>query len=145
FYFDSLQGMNTRREVLDLARSDSTAHEFSQAEHKQYDEQQQVRRRLTPATKSYVQDRIVAEEEVVRWKSFDGLEIEGVLTLPPESVAKRPYKLLLHPHGGPHSRSTRGFNFTAQLFAAHGYAVFQPNFRGSSGYGRQFLDADRHD
>jgi dipeptidyl aminopeptidase/acylaminoacyl peptidase len=145
FYFDSLQGMNTRREMIDLARSDSVSQEFSQAEHKQYDEQQQARRRLTPATKSYVQDRIVAEEEIVRWKSFDGLEIEGVLTFPPESVAKRPYKLLLHPHGGPHSRSTRGFNFTVQLFAANGYAVFQPNFRGSTSYGRQFLDADRHD
>jgi dipeptidyl aminopeptidase/acylaminoacyl peptidase len=53
------------------------------------------------------------------------------------------YKLVLFPHGGPHSRSTSGFNFTAEVFAAHDYAVFQPNFRGSAGYGRAFVDADR--
>ena len=67
------------------------------------------------------------------------------MTLPPEGVAKKPYKLLLYPHGGPHSRSAPGFNFAVQIFAANGYAVFQPNFRGSVGYGRKFLDADRFD
>jgi dipeptidyl aminopeptidase/acylaminoacyl peptidase len=71
--------------------------------------------------------------------------IDGILTTPPESVAKPPYKLLLHPHGGPHSRSALGFDFTVQVFAAHGYAVFQPNFRGSHGYGQKFIDADRGD
>jgi acylaminoacyl-peptidase len=65
--------------------------------------------------------------------------------VPPAAVAQPPYKLVLFPHGGPHSRSSLGFNFTAQIFAAHGYAVFEPNFRGSAGYGRKFLDADRHD
>jgi len=87
----------------------------------------------------------MGEEQVVRWKSSDGLEIEGTLTLPPAEVARRPYKLLVFPHGGPHSRAASGFSFTAQLFASHGYAVFQPNFRGSLGYGRKFLDADRQD
>lgn len=89
--------------------------------------------------------RLRAVDEIVRWKSFDGLEIEGVLTRPPESVARPPYKLLLHPHGGPHSRSTGGGGFEVQLFAARGFAVFQPNFRGSTGYGLKFLDADRND
>ena len=74
-----------------------------------------------------------------------GRAIEGVLTLPPESVARPPYKMVLLPHGGPHSRSVEGFNFTAQVFAAHGYAVFQPNFRGSAGYGQELIDADRVD
>ena len=89
--------------------------------------------------------RLRAVDEIVRWKSFDGLEIEGVLTRPPESVARPPYKLLLHPHGGPHSRSTGGGGFEVQLFATRGFAVFQPNFRGSTGYGLKFLDADRND
>jgi dipeptidyl aminopeptidase/acylaminoacyl peptidase len=80
----------------------------------------------------------------VRWKSFDGLEIEGVLTLPPESIAHRPYKLIVQPHGGPHSRAS-GSGFETQIFATRGYAVFQPNFRGSVGYGVSFLDADRQD
>jgi dipeptidyl aminopeptidase/acylaminoacyl peptidase len=85
-----------------------------------------------------------ANASVVPWKNGD-LEAEGILTVPPEEVAKPPYKLIVYPHGGPHGRSTVGFDFTVQLFAAHGYAVFQPNFRGSSGYGKKFLDADRLD
>jgi dipeptidyl aminopeptidase/acylaminoacyl peptidase len=65
--------------------------------------------------------------------------------MPPQREIKPPYKLIVYPHGGPHSRSTKGFDFTVDLFAAHGYAVFQPNFRGSTGYGKKFLDADRFD
>ncbi len=100
---------------------------------------------LIPADSPLLGLRLRATDEVVRWKSFDGQEIEGVLTLPPASVAQRPYKLLVFPHGGPHSRSSLGSSFDVQLFATHGYAVFQPNFRGSTGYGRKFLDADRND
>ncbi len=81
----------------------------------------------------------------MRWPNGEGHEIEGILTMPPASVAKRPYKLVLYPHGGPHSRAALGFDFTVQVFAAHGYAVFQPNFRGSAGYGQKFIDADRGD
>ena len=81
----------------------------------------------------------------MRWKSFDGLEIEGVLTLPPHLLPGPPYKLLLLPHGGPHSRATGGGGFDVQFFATRGFAVFQPNFRGSTGYGLKFLDADRND
>ena len=58
---------------------------------------------------------------------------------------KAPYPVIVYPHGGPHSASKPGFNFNVHLFAAHGYAVFQPNFRGSYGYGRKFLDAARFD
>jgi dipeptidyl aminopeptidase/acylaminoacyl peptidase len=88
----------------------------------------------------------LAEQKVDTWKSNDGMAIEGIITIPPaESGAKPPYKLLVYPHGGPHSRSALGFDFTVQIFAANGYAVFQPNFRGSSGYGQKFIDADRGD
>ena len=80
----------------------------------------------------------------MRWKSFDGLEIEGVLTRPPEWVARPPYELLLL-HGGPHHRATSGGGFDVQIFATCGFAVFQPNFRGSTGYGLKFLDADGDD
>jgi dipeptidyl aminopeptidase/acylaminoacyl peptidase len=92
-----------------------------------------------------VEPRLKAEDEFIQWKSSDGMEIDGVLTLPPASIAKPPYKLLLLPHGGPHSRASSGGGFDVQLFACNGYAVFQPNFRGSTGYGLKFLDADRHD
>lgn len=93
---------------------------------------------------SLLNNRMVAPSNEITWVNAD-FEVEGILTVPPLSIAKPPYKLIVYPHGGPHSRAALGFDFTVQLFAAHGYAVFQPNFRGSSGYGKKFLDADRLD
>lgn len=104
-----------------------------------------VRSRLIPASNPTISKRLRAEDEIIHWKSFDGLEIEGVLTKPPASIAKPPFKLLVMPHGGPHHRATSGAGFDTQLFATRGYAVFQPNFRGSTGYGLKFLDADHND
>ena len=100
---------------------------------------------LLPASDPEIPKRLRAEDEIVRWKSFDGLEIEGVLTKPPASVAMPPFKLLVMPHGGPHHRATGGGGLDVQFFATRGYAVFQPNFRGSTGYGVKFLDANRND
>jgi dipeptidyl aminopeptidase/acylaminoacyl peptidase len=93
---------------------------------------------------SVLSRRLPTALTVWSWKN-EGFEISGIVTYPPREVAKQPYKLIVYPHGGPHSRSTGGFDFTVQLFAAHGYAVFQPNFRGSTGYGKKFLDANRFD
>lgn len=100
---------------------------------------------LIPPGNPALGQRLRAADETVRWKSFDGKEIEGVLTLPPPSIAQRPYKLLVMPHGGPHYRASSGGGFDTQIFATRGYAVFQPNFRGSTGYGLEFLNADRFD
>jgi len=98
-----------------------------------------------PASISETSQRLRANDEIVRWKSFDGLEIEGTLTVPPPSIAKPPFKLILMPHGGPHHRSGSGGGFHTQMFATRGFAIFQPNFRGSTGYGLKFLDANRRD
>jgi dipeptidyl aminopeptidase/acylaminoacyl peptidase len=92
----------------------------------------------------FLKDVVLGESRLVTWEN-EGLKLEGILTTPPTKTAKPPYRLVVYPHGGPHSRSTLGFDFTVQTFAAHGYAVFQPNFRGSSGYGQRFVDADRGD
>jgi dipeptidyl aminopeptidase/acylaminoacyl peptidase len=100
---------------------------------------------LLPDANQFLRDRLVAPQKGMKWKSFDGLEIEGILTVPPAGIAKSPYKLVVYPHGGPHGRSVLGFDFTVQVLASHGYAVFQPNFRGSTGYGQKFIDADRGD
>lgn len=89
--------------------------------------------------------RLSASSRVVTWRSKDGTEIEGVLITPHPEIAKQPYKLIVNPHGGPHHRASRGIGFNDQVFAAHGYAVFKPNFRGSTGYSLEFLDADRND
>ncbi len=100
---------------------------------------------LLPPSSPELDQRLHASDEVVRWKSDDGLEIDGIVTLPPASIAERPFKLMVLPHGGPHYRASGGSGFDIQIFAMHGYAVFQPNFRGSTGYGLKFLDADRND
>ena len=102
-------------------------------------------RKLVPPGYHVLGSRLRGDSRVVTWDNGEGMKIEGVLTTPPAAVAKAPYPLVLFPHGGPHSRATLGFNFTAEVFAAHGYAVFQPNFRGSAGYGQKFIDADRGD
>lgn len=99
---------------------------------------------LTPSGNHFLSERLLTEGKAISWEN-EGFSIEGILTVPPAEIAKPPYKLLLFPHGGPHSRSTLGFDFTVQIFAANGYAVLQPNFRGSAGYGQKFSDADRND
>jgi dipeptidyl aminopeptidase/acylaminoacyl peptidase len=76
----------------------------------------------------------------VRYPSSDGLEIPAYLTLP-KGVAPKGLPAIVLPHGGPWARDTWGYDAFAQFLANRGYAVLQPNFRGSTGYGRRFLDA----
>jgi dipeptidyl aminopeptidase/acylaminoacyl peptidase len=76
----------------------------------------------------------LATVKSIRYRARDGAEIPAYLTLPPE----RPQKgipAIVMPHGGPSARDEWGFGWMAQYFAARGYAVIQPNFRGSAGYG----------
>jgi len=76
----------------------------------------------------------------VDYKAADGLAMRGVLTLPPGRTAKA-LPLVVMPHGGPEAHDHLGFDYWAQAFAARGYAVFQPNFRGSNGSDNKFRDA----
>ncbi|MFN0021537.1 MAG: S9 family peptidase [Pirellulaceae bacterium] len=138
-------GVNTKPQAIDLmvgvAAIEGTAETLSE----EFAKLVEARRKLTPASDVFLKDRVIAKGEVVSWKGVDGLDIEGILTRPTQKGAKAPYKLAVYPHGGPHSRSMIGFDFTVQVLAANGYAVFQPNFRGSAGYGQKFIDADRGD
>jgi dienelactone hydrolase len=76
----------------------------------------------------------------VRFKSSDGLEVPAYLTLP-KGVTARNLPGIVFPHGGPWARDEWGYNGYAQFLANRGYAVLQPNFRGSTGYGKKFLNA----
>ncbi len=76
----------------------------------------------------------------IRYKSSDGLEIPAYLTIPKGTTGKN-LPLLVIPHGGPWARDSWGFNSLAQFFANRGYAVLSPNFRGSTGFGKKFIDA----
>ncbi len=82
----------------------------------------------------------VAPVRMVSWTAPDGKTIEGVLTLPPGREAKAlPVVVLVH--GGPWMRDYPQFEWWPQALASRGYAVFQPNYRGSEGYGAAFRDA----
>ena len=79
-----------------------------------------------------------ASKQLVHYKARDGLEIEGYLTKPINSKKSKKLPAIIFPHGGPMARDYAGFDYWAELFANRGYVVFQPNFRGSSGYGYDF-------
>jgi dipeptidyl aminopeptidase/acylaminoacyl peptidase len=82
----------------------------------------------------------LAPMKPVRYKSSDGLEIPAYLTLP-KGVEAKNLPAIIVPHGGPWGRDSWGYNAFAQFLANRGYAVLQPNFRASVGYGKKFLDA----
>ena len=83
----------------------------------------------------------VGPTSLVEFKAADGLVMDGVLTLPPGREAKN-LALVVMPHGGPIGIWDRpGFDNWAQAFASRGYAVFQPNYRGSGGHGAVFQRA----
>jgi dipeptidyl aminopeptidase/acylaminoacyl peptidase len=76
----------------------------------------------------------------VTFNAKDGLQLHGYLTLPQGRPA-RALPLVVYPHGGPQARDEPGFDWWAQAMASRGYAVLQANFRGSNGYGWDFLSA----
>ena len=82
-----------------------------------------------------LEHRKLAEVRPVTYAAHDGTIIPGYLTLPPGSDNPTNLPAIVMPHGGPGARDTWGFDWLAQFFAARGYAVLQPNFRGSTGYG----------
>jgi len=82
----------------------------------------------------------LAPMKAIRYPSSDGLEIPAYLTLP-KGPEPRKLPLVVFPHGGPWSRDAWRYHTFAQFLANRGYAVLQPNFRGSTGYGQKFLDA----
>ena len=87
----------------------------------------------------------LAQVYSLQYSARDGLEIPAYLTLPngmsPESARELPFVVL--PHGGPHARDFRRFDWLAQMLANEGYGVLQMNFRGSTGYGADFEQAGR--
>ena len=95
---------------------------------------------------SWLADYALGAAEVVKWKSSkDGLEIDGIVTKPVDWDGTRKAPFLLNPHGGPTGTSVLSFNPAAQVMAANGYMVLQPNFRGSVGRGEKFTMANQND
>lgn len=101
---------------------------------------------LEPVTEAYpgLNPSQIAPTTVVSYSARDGLKIPALLTLPvgarrgPGAV---PLPFVVLPHGGPSAHDSRGFDYWVQFLASRGYGVLQPQFRGSTGYGPQFLTA----
>lgn len=77
-------------------------------------------------------------KKVYTYKSSDNKNISSILTFPPEKKYKKPYPLIVFPHGGPQVRSMLTFDARSDFLASKGFLVFQPNYRGSTGQGKTF-------
>jgi dipeptidyl aminopeptidase/acylaminoacyl peptidase len=102
---------------------------------------------LTDLNQDWADGYALAPTQLVSWKSPDGLEIEGLLTLPVNAKEGQRLPLIVNLHGGPHGRTVQALSpYTAwQAWAAEGYAVLSPNYRGSEGYGNAFSTANHLD
>lgn len=80
---------------------------------------------------------------IITFKTRDGHQLDAYLTMPAGASKKNPPPLVVLPHGGPWVRDTWGFNGEVQFLASRGYAVLQPNYRGSSGFDWMFPEEDR--
>lgn len=98
-------------------------------------------KRLTSTGNPNIREENLVSGEVVRFKSFDGLEIPGILYKPIQAETQK-VPALIWIHGGPGGQSRKGYSATIQHLVNHGYAIFKINNRGSSGYGKTFFHLD---
>ena len=85
------------------------------------------------------------EMKMIKFKTRDGRRLDAYLTFPAGATKENPPPLVVLAHGGPWARDTWGFDGEVQFLVSHGYAVLQPNYRGSIGYGWMFPAADEWD
>ncbi|RFN60147.1 S9 family peptidase [Marixanthomonas ophiurae] len=97
---------------------------------------------LTDVLNDEIDGDDLVSAEVIRFKSFDGLEIPAIYYQPKQATAENKVPALVWVHGGPGGQSRQGFNSTIQYLVNHGYAVLAVNNRGSSGYGKSFYKMD---
>jgi acetyl esterase/lipase len=96
---------------------------------------------ITPAT-PWIDPARMQRMRGIAFKTRDGYELEGYVTLPAGASKEKPAPLVVLPHGGPWVRDTWGWNPEVQFLASRGYAVFQPNYRASPGYAWKFPLSD---
>jgi dipeptidyl aminopeptidase/acylaminoacyl peptidase len=99
-------------------------------------------RKLTDLNRELLANKAIAEVESFTFISNDNrFEVEAFLTKPIGMTSTSKHPLIVVIHGGPHGANGPGFNFKNQVYAGHGYAVLNVNYRGSTGYGQKFADA----
>lgn len=100
--------------------------------------------RLTNRLSAKIDPEDLVEPEVVRFESYDGVDIPGVLYRPHQASSENPVPALVYVHGGPGGQTTVSYTPLIQYLVNHGYAVYGINNRGSSGYGKTFFALDDH-
>jgi dipeptidyl aminopeptidase/acylaminoacyl peptidase len=98
--------------------------------------------KLTDSLNPEIDRRDLVDAEVIRYESFDGLEIPAILYKPHGASKKAPVPALVSVHGGPGGQARVGYSSFIQYLVNHGYAVIAVNNRGSSGYGKTFFKLD---
>jgi len=99
-------------------------------------------RKLTDLNAQVLAGKQIAEVESLTFISNDNkYEVEAFLTKPPGITATSKHPMIVNIHGGPHGQNGPAFNFKNQVYAAHGWATLNVNYRGSTGYGQKFADA----
>lgn len=98
--------------------------------------------RLTDTMNPEINESDLVSPEIVRYESFDGMEIPAILYQPKMASADNPAPAMISVHGGPGGQSRLGYDAFIQYLVNHGYAVLEVNNRGSSGYGKTFFAAD---
>ena len=101
-------------------------------------------KQLTHSIYAGIDRGLFREPKLVRIKSFDGLEIPAFMYLPPDYQQGQPVPFIIDAHGGPESQFQPGFIRNFQYMMLNGYGILAPNPRGSSGYGRDYLNLDNY-
>ena len=121
----------------DRSRNFWLIHEIYGAKPGAYHLWDQKLHKLTSLT-SQGQYPTMAETMPLRYLSRDGIEITGYITVPKVRMSKK-LPTIVFPHGGPRARTSWNLDSRVQFLASRGYAVFQPNYRGSKGFGKRFI------
>lgn len=98
-------------------------------------------KRLTNLNGPFLSSRKIADVERMTFLSYDGREVESILTKPLDWNNNARHGMIVMIHGGPHGQQGPAFNGKSQVYAAHGWATLMVNYRGSTGYGQKFADA----
>ncbi len=107
-----------------------------------YDLESKEQSKLTDVLNEEIQAQDLVNATVVRYPSFDGLEIPAIYYKPHQASEENKVPAMVWVHGGPGGQSRQGFNSFLQYMVNHGYAVLAVNNRGSSGYGKTFYQMD---
>jgi dipeptidyl aminopeptidase/acylaminoacyl peptidase len=97
--------------------------------------------RLTTEGDDQLAKTSLGETRAVHWTSKEGIALEGIVTFPPDYKSGQRYPFMVFPHGGPEANDSLRLDTFPQIFAGIGYVVLQPEYRGSTGYGSEFLAA----